>query len=340
MDRRAELWGVKLRALVGECTGATPIDAPTLPYPNGAVLVEHGRAWVYAASRATLGGALAIALRHEAEALAIVVDDDPTAAAIARRAGRVSFPVDVFVADGRRLRVAVPSPLEPIPPADPAHMAFVDTIAEAGATPHVEWGIVTGEVRGLEVCRVVDAPTVGQITGFAAESGPIVAPTDGIALEVGVGPNDREAFRLIHGEIPPAAALADVVRTVERHRSDDAPQHPLNRMARERLLRWRLEQDPSPIGVAVLAAADPPVPRPGLRETAPCVATGVTSAGDPVAVVCSAGIDIDLAGFVADVAGRTDAPIVVAVPGRDRAPITEQLLALVDHDVTLVAAVR
>ena len=50
----------------------------------------------------------------------------------------------------------------------------------------VEHGVVTGEVRGLEVCRVVDDRTTG----------------DGVRLEVGVGAHDREAFAIIHGDVP------------------------------------------------------------------------------------------------------------------------------------------
>ena len=62
----------------------------------------------------------------------------------------------------------------------------------------------------------------------------------GVIVEVGVGGPDREAFRIIHGDLPTVIALADVVSTVAGHRTAGAPPHPLNRLAQERLLRWRL----------------------------------------------------------------------------------------------------
>ena len=56
----------------------------------------------------------------------------------------------------------------------------------------MEHGVLLGEVDGLEVCRVV--------------------LVDGVAhLEVGVGRHDREAFALMHGDVPPAEALVGVV---------------------------------------------------------------------------------------------------------------------------------
>ena len=59
----------------------------------------------------------------------------------------------------------------------------------------------SGEVRGLEVCRVVDDPHTGAVR-----------------LEVGVGAHDREAFAIVHGDVPTTEALAGVVRAVAEHR--------------------------------------------------------------------------------------------------------------------------
>ena len=116
-------------------------------------------------------------------------------------------------------------------------------MVEAGAVPVVEHGVVSGEVRGLEVCRVVDDPQTGAVR-----------------LEVGVGAHDREAFAIVHGDVPTVEALAGVVDAVKAHRSPGTP-HPLNRLAPERLLRWRLEQEPSLVGLASVTPTQPPVPR-------------------------------------------------------------------------------
>jgi hypothetical protein len=194
-------------------------------------------------------------------------------------------------------------------------------IVEGGAEPVVEHGVLVGEVAGLEVCRAVVDPD-----------------TDAVRLEVGVGVHDREAFQLLHGDVPPAEALVGVVAKVAPHRQEGADPHPLNRLAAERLLRHRLIHEPSLVGAAALAQADPPTQRANLRDAVPCVATGLDPDGRPLVVVCSVGIDLDVVPFAADarlaVASRSLHPgagsgprLVIAVPERDAHPVTLALAA-------------
>jgi hypothetical protein len=231
----------------------------------------------------------------------------------------------VLLVDGRTLLPAVPAPLAPPPPPPlpEAAMALVPLIEAAGAAPVVEHGVLTGEVAGLEVCRVFVDPDTG-----AAR------------LEVGVGAHDREAFQLIHGDVPPVDALAGVVAAVAEHRRPGAPPHPLNRLGAERLLRSQLLDDPSRVGALVLAAASPPVPRPNLKDAVPCVATGVDEDGRPLVVVCSVGIDLDVVPFAADARAATfrpDARLVIAVPPRDDHPVTQALSSLLRQPAEIVA---
>ena len=81
----------------------------------------------------------------------------------------------------------------------------------------------------------------------------------------------------------------------------DAPLHPFNRLARERLLRWQLVSEPSLIGAVTLVA--PPVPRLNVKDAVPCVAAGRDAPGAAIVVVCSTGVDLDLIPFAADPAG-------------------------------------
>jgi len=67
--------------------------------------------------------------------------------------------------------------------------------------------------------------------------------TDGAHVEVGVGRHDREAFALVHGDVPTADALASVVESVRSHRRSGGPMHPLARLASERWLRASLVAD-------------------------------------------------------------------------------------------------
>ncbi len=337
-DRRSRLLGLKLRALAAAHLGRGSLDVEPGSFPHGAALVVDDTAWVLVDGPAagSLGGALAWAIRNGATSLDLVAEADT--GLLARRAARLSFPVRVWFAEERALLPAVPEPLAAPPSPSSEHLELVAVIHEAGATPNVEHAVVFGEVRGLEVCRVVDQPTMGHIAdldvdtaAFAAASG----SAEGVQLEVGVGDNDREAFRLLHGDIPTPEALAVVVDAVARHRSAEAPQHPLNRLGQERYLRWELEQDPAAIGMASVVPAEPPRPRPNLKDPVPCVATAVAPDGTGRAVVCSVGVDVDLVGFVADVQAMSDDPVVVVLRERDAVPITRELLALLATPVEL-----
>jgi hypothetical protein len=217
----------------------------------------------------------------------------------------------------------------------------------------IEHGVVAGEVRGLEVCRVVEA------------DGP-----DGrvVRLEVGAGVHDREAFAIMHGDVPTREALAGVVGAVAEVRDVSSQAHPLNRLCPERFLRWRLEQEPWLIDLASVEPAPPPTPRRNLKDRTPCSALGRRLDGSPVVVVCSVGVDLDLIPYAADArlaatawggmrsdesgAGATapngDGPdgdgrngdgldVVVALPSRDIVPATTELAGWLRHSVTLVS---
>lgn len=140
---------------------------------------------------------------------------------------------------------------------------------------------------------------------------------------------------MLHGDIPTIEALAAVVDSVLAHRSPDAPQHPLNRLGQERYLRWRLEQEPALVGMVEVVAAEPPQPRPNLKDPIPCVARAVAADGSVSTLVCSVGVDLDLVGFVADVQELSDAPVAVTLRARDGVPITHEVLGLLSTPVEI-----
>ena len=344
-ERRSRLLGVKLAGLVGDHLALDDEARAGLragSFPRGAAVVVDAAAWVLVDgdARRVLGGALAWALRQGASSLAVIADSHT--GLLARRAAMFDFPIDVWYPEGRALLPAVAEPLPSAPDPDATHLALVEVIERAGATPSIEHGVVTGEVRGLEVCRVVDQPTVGLFAELG-DVGPLDAlaepPTrpSGVQLEVGVGANDREAFQLLHGDIPTVEALATVVDSIVDVRSGDAPQHPLNRLAQERYLRWRLEQEPALVDAVAVAPAPSPIPRTSLSDVVPCVATAVDSAGAEHAIVCSVGVDLELVPFVADVQAAFEAPVRIVVPSRDLVPITADLAALLHTPVELLA---
>lgn len=336
-DRRSRLLGIKLRALVVEHHGREVVAEPE-GFPSGAALVDDTAAWVLVDGPAarSLGPALAWAIRHDATSLNLVVEHDT--GQLARRAQRLAFPATVWYPEDRTLLPVVAEPLAAPAVAIAEHLAFAAVIEAAGASVNVEHGVVAGEVRGLEVCRVVETPTVGHIAelgDFDAPAPTGANPTDGVLLEVGVGANDREAFRLLHGDIPTVEALATIVESVLAYRSTEEIQHPLNRLGQERYLRWQLQQDPSLVGMTAVMPHEPPQPRPNLKDPIPCVARGVDAHGEEWMIVCSVGVDVDLVGFVSDVQSTTSAPVVVVLRERDAIALTRELLALLATSVDL-----
>lgn len=310
--RRSRLLALKLAALVRDHAGEAPVE-PGI-WPGGAALIRRDMAWVLAEDHPlrALGPALAWARQHGAARVQVIAERGT--GVLARRAALFTEPVpSVWHAEERNLLPALGEPYAPPQAPLAAHERFVGLIEAAGATVVREHGVLSGEVEGLEVCRATRDPVSGVDR-----------------LEVGVGAHDREAFLLIHGDVPPAEPLARIVAEVRAHRRPGAAPHPLNRLAAERLLRARILAEPGLVGATELHPADPPVPRPNIKDAVPCVAAGRDAAGRPTVVVCSVGIDLDLVPFAADARaalGDPQASLVLAVPRRDVSPVTAALNA-------------
>ncbi len=346
-DRRGRLLGIKLTALASSHL-KRDIQADPFLFPRGAALMVDQSAWVLVEEAAgrSLGGALSWALRNGATSLNVVTESDE--ALLARRSERFSYPIAVWAHHDRNLNRVGSTHLQNAPAPLTEHLQLRSVIESAGAVVNVEHGVVFGEVRGLEVCRVVDRPTVGLFAelGDVAPGGSATLldaenpatlrhrEFEGVQLEVGVGANDREAFQLLHGDVPTVEALRGVVEAVETHRSLGARQHPLNRLGAERFLRWRLEQEPTLIDMFEVRPAEPPVARPNLKDPVPCVARA-TIDGRSTMVVCSTGVDLDLIPFVADVQAMYGDPVMVVAPERDLVSITREMAELLTASVDL-----
>ena len=131
---------------------------------------------------------------------------------------------------GTDLHAAEPKPISSIAPAVDPEVAGL--LVDAGLDVVAEFGHFAGELRGLEVARVT-----------------------GDHLEVGVGEADRELTALVHGELPPEAALRRVASIVDETRRPGAPRHPLNQLVPERWLRWTMRQGPGRVGLDRLEPA-------------------------------------------------------------------------------------
>lgn len=326
--RRAKLAGLRRSLLAGtvdEADGvAEPVELGALTASHGGgiatVLVEDGGA-------APVGAAVLWAGRRETRRLALFVDDD--AGVTARLAGY--FSTDDRPVEVRRVEAAgsVPAEPEPLvaPPSGPDDGAELVALLRAeGLEVVVEHGVITGELLGLEVARLVRWPSE-------------VGGDDELHLEAGVGRFDRDAVAAVHPDEPPAESLARTVAAVRRHRHPGAPTHPLQRLARERWLRADLLADPAPVGARWLEPVSTPLERGGLRDVHPAAAVGEDVDGEPLVVVCSTGIDPALVPHAADVRAlhSPGAQLVLALPERDVHPATERLAASLRSPASLVA---
>ena len=295
-ERRSRLLSLKLRALVRDHLGlASDPEGTAEVFGLGAAFITADATWVLidGESSRALGPVLAWASRFE-NPIHLLVERD--SGIIARRAQFFATSITVWHVDDRNLLPAVAEPHLPFVEAKKEHIALMDLISSSGADALVEHGVVVGEVRGLEMCRVVDDVVTGESR-----------------LEVGMGVNDREAFLMVHGELPKEEALRNVIDAVAVHREPGAMVHPFNQFGAERLHRWRAMNDPASVGFTDLSPAEPPVRRTNLKDPVPCVAIGTTQGGDSAIAVFVHGIDLDVVPFAVDAASRCGVETAVVV---------------------------
>jgi hypothetical protein len=310
-DQRAGLFAAKARGLVAT---HLQIDAGALigaPLPFGAAVLHEDELWVLLGDDAarSVGPAMVWASRQSASGLHLLVDHDRDAGIVARRCAQFREAPQVWAVRGRTLSPAAPaSPHVPIEPPATAREAAV-LLHEAGLEVVIEHGEIRGEIRGLEVARVV-----------IAESGEA-------RVDVGVGRHDREAFAMVHGTVPTPEALTSVIASVDALRRPEAEPHPLRQLAPEGWLRWRLLTDPSLIGLTELTVAESSLTRESVKDSGAAIAFGRDRQGADVVVACSVGIDLDLVPSAADARLALDpgARLMLVLPTRDLHPAAQQL---------------
>lgn len=253
-----------------------------------------------------LGRALIWADRHNVTDLNILAESS-SASDLARRAALLDPQPTVWEIQGILLVPVTPTPLADPPELSTAELEFAPIMYAAGTRPVNDHGRLVAEIAGLEVARVsVDE--------------------EGAYLEVGVGQADRELQMLVHGGLDRTEALERAVGMVLEHRRLNAPLHPLNRMARERWLRAEILDSPSLVGLVSAEPLAPLRPRSTLLGTEASAAHGFDAEGNEFVVVCSVGVDVDLAAEAAEYRERTapTAELLLVVPDKDQHPAVQR----------------
>ncbi|MFM8249590.1 MAG: hypothetical protein ACKOAE_10170, partial [Acidimicrobiaceae bacterium] len=207
---------LRLRAIVdaqrggfgtgGAIGGSSDVEVSEFGQAVG--LVVDDVAWVLVTGRheRSLGPALMWALRKNATSLKLLSSE--RAGELARIATHFDFAIEVFEVDAAgTVRFAKPKSAEKIE-VSVADEMFAEFIKSAGAEVVREHGVISGEVCGLEVCRVVRATGADDSVG-ASES----------ELEIGVGAHDRETFKLLHGRTATTESLRKVIAEVAARRA-------------------------------------------------------------------------------------------------------------------------
>ena len=326
---------LRLRAIVdaqrggagagGAIGGRSDIEVSEFGQAVGLVIDDV--AWVLVTGRyeRSLGPALMWALRKNATSLKLLLSE--RAGELARIATHFDFAIEVFEVDAAGVaRVAVPKDATKIE-VSVADEMFADFIKSAGADVVREHGVISGEVCGLEVCRVVRATSASDLDG-AGES----------ELEIGVGAHDRETFKLLHGRTATVESLRKVIAEVAARRAVGAQVHPLNQLARERMLRHYVCLSPQLVGAKSLQPAQPPIARTNLKDVVPCCAVGVSLNGEKMIVIFNVGVDPDVVSFGADARGQINASadLVFAMPTRDIVPAVEQIAQMLRRPARFV----
>jgi hypothetical protein len=302
-------------------------DVEVSEFGQAVGLVIDDVAWVLVTGNyeRSLGPALMWALRKNATSLKLLLNE--RAGELARISAHFDFAIEVFEVDAAGVaRVAVPKDATKIE-VSVADEMFADFIKSAGAEVVREHGVISGEVCGLEVCRVVRATSASDLDG-AGES----------ELEIGVGAHDRETFKLLHGRTATVESLRKVIAEVAARRAVGAQVHPLNQLARERMLRHYVCLSPQLVGAKSLQPAQPPIARTNLKDVVPCCAVGVSLTGEKMVAIFNVGVDPDVVSFGADARGQINASadLVFAMPTRDIVPAVEQIAQMLRRPARFV----
>lgn len=308
-DRRPALIASAIQSLARNHRNI--VNSPVVPFPGGAAIHDPSGSfvWLDVQPERLLGAAIALHLRRATSRLDIVVPDAhrEMAPTVARRAAQWSIPIEVFGLEGASLQPVAPAPAPAEPECEFDIDQFCSVISEAGAEVVIEHGVLTGEVAGLEVCRVVFE--------------------DEWRLRVGVGSQDREAFHMLHGDAPALDSLVRVVEFVQKYRQPTADPHPLNRLSTERWMRSTFVTGNAQ--GTVLTHMSGVLPRGSMSDASPAFAVSERN-GTSTLFAFTTGTDL---GAMVDAADHAEwsahqsevSEIIVVVEGRNRLPVLDAI---------------
>ena len=302
VDRRAGLNQAKMDSLLRE----TFPDSQFEPIQTkiGAMRSNGTQKFLYAPNENVSPLAISLALATDETDINLVVDASDHL--LLEQTMGLATKHRLWVVEGNKL---VPHPelkLEERHAPQPLNPTIASLLETNGCEIVQENGMTKGEIKGLEVARVVE--------GSEGES----------ALQVGVGIYDQEAHKLVDGNESTEEKLSRVVSEVLHYRNKQARPHPLNRVSRPKWLISELVNSPENSGLEEVRRLPVATESKAITETTPAAALA-RAENTKVLIVASVGVDLNAIPIASGLSVSTQADEIWMIQSeRDKYPVLER----------------
>ncbi len=298
VERRAELNQAKLNVLL---KNTFPDEVFEPIYSNSSSIYSNGKQrFLYAPEQRV--SPLAIALATETNELQTNLVVDNSEPVLLQQTHGLNAEIILWIIDDDRVVQHPDSAIEERTEINVLGEDFKELLKASGCDVVQEHGVLKGEIKGLEVARVVINDEGQQV------------------LQVGVGAYDQEAHKILDSQQTPEEKLFRVISQVMEYRNQKSEPHPLNRVARAKWMITEIVTSPKNFGLEEVQSLSMLEEVDTVTENHPAAAIGRTGAGS-VLIVASSGIDLQTIPVAAGLLASTGAEEVwIALSPKDRHP--------------------
>ena len=297
-ERRSELNQRKLESLLRTAFPDSIFEQ--VETQSGALRSNNKAQYLYAPSEKVSPLAFALTFLEKGDVINIILDEpDPL---LLHQALGLHSDIRFWVVEKDQLIPHPESKTAEKPEKPVANETAVSLLLENGCDVIREHDAVRGEIKGLEVARI--------IKDFDNESN----------VQIGVGHYDQEAHKLVDWGESPDEKLARVVSEVHQHRNKEAQPHPLNRVARPQWLISEMIASPEIVGLDEAWHLPSPENAKAITETTPAAALGKIR-DQVILVVASVGLDLKAVPIASGLSVTTEPDeIWMVLPEKDKHP--------------------
>jgi len=297
-ERRSELNQRKLESLLRVTFPDSTFEQ--VKTQSGALRSNNKNQYLYAPNEKVSPLALALTFLEKGTAIHIILDEpDPL---LTHQAMGLHTDCTFWVVEKDQLIPHPEGKTGERPEKPVVNETAMSLLIENGCDVIREHDVIKGEIKGLEVAR-------------------IIKDFDNLSnMQIGVGHYDQEAHKLVDWGESPNEKLARVVSEVRQYRNKEAQPHPLNRVARSKWLISEMIASPKIVGLEEIRHLPTPESTKAITETAPAAALG--KIGDKVIlIVASVGVDLKAVPIASGLSVATEPDeIWMVLPEKDKHP--------------------